>query len=181
MNQKLFQRNKNIIMPTSSAKAAETTTYNTVCTAPFTQIHGRPTRQDYKTLKQEASDLASEVDNITFGWSCDTATGEEYGLLAEIIGNAEYAHITNLNWTQEIEPAMYDPAIQATTVTHTQKRLEEEWEEKRVSWYICKGFLCGVTMNMHDALDEQYYLQLKHINTAYRNTTPIQILEHLDT
>ena len=36
-------------------------------------------------------------------------------------------------------------------------------------------------MNMRDALGEQYYSQLKHINTAYRNTTPIQILEHLDT
>ncbi len=34
---------------------------------------------------------------------------------------------------------------------------------------------------MRDALDEQYYLQLKHINTAYCNTTPIQIVEHLDT
>ncbi len=36
-------------------------------------------------------------------------------------------------------------------------------------------------MNMRDALDEQYYSQLKHINTAYCNTTPIQILEYLDT
>ena len=34
---------------------------------------------------------------------------------------------------------------------------------------------------MRDALGKQYYSQLKHINTAYRNTTPIQILEHLDT
>ncbi len=76
-------------------------------------------RQDYKLLKQEASDLASEVKNITFAWSCNTATGEEYGLLAEIMGDAEYAHITNLNWTQEIEPATYNPAIQATTATHT--------------------------------------------------------------
>jgi len=59
--------------------------------------------------------------------------------------------------------------------------MEEEWEEKRVSWFIRKGFLRGTTMNMRDALGEQYYSQLKHINTAYRNTTPIQILEHLDT
>ena len=44
-----------------------------------------------------------------------------------------------------------------------------------------KGFLCGVTMNMRDALDEQYYSQLKNVNTAYRNTSPIQIVEHLDT
>jgi hypothetical protein len=36
-------------------------------------------------------------------------------------------------------------------------------------------------MNMRDVLDEQYYSQLKNINTAYRNTTPIQILVHLNT
>jgi hypothetical protein len=36
-------------------------------------------------------------------------------------------------------------------------------------------------MNMQDALDKQYYSQLKHINTTYRNTTAIQILNHLDT
>ena len=59
--------------------------------------------------------------------------------------------------------------------------MEEEWDEKHTSWFIRKGFLRGVTMNMRDALDKQYYSQLKNINTAYRNTTPIQILEHLDT
>jgi len=58
--------------------------------------------------------------------SCDTATGEEYGLLAEIIGDAEYTHITNL----------YDSAITTATVTHTRKRMEENWEENtnRVSF-----------------------------------------------
>ncbi len=59
--------------------------------------------------------------------------------------------------------------------------MEEEWEEKRKSWFTWKGFLRGATTNMRDALDKQYYSQLKHINTAYCNTTPIQILEHLDT
>jgi hypothetical protein len=80
-------------MPSSSTKAAETTSYDAVCLTPFTQIHGRPMRQDYKPLKKEASDLASEVDDITFAWSCDQATGEEYGLLAEIIGDVEYTHL----------------------------------------------------------------------------------------
>jgi hypothetical protein len=168
-------------MPSSSIKVAETTSYDGVRATPFTRIHGRPTRQDYELLKKEASDLASEVDNITFTWSRDTATGEEYGLLAEIIGDVEYTHLTNLNWAQEMEPTSYDPAITAATATHTRKRMEEEWDEKRTSWFIRKGFLRGVTINMRDALDEQYYSQLKHINTAYRNTTPIQILEHLDT
>ncbi len=44
-----------------------------------------PTRHDYKTLKKKASDLASELDNLTFAWSQDPANLEEYGLLAEII------------------------------------------------------------------------------------------------
>ncbi len=61
------------------------------------------------------------------------------------------------------------------------KHMEDKWEEKRESWYICKGFLRGVTMNMSNVLDKQYYSQLKNVNTAYRNTTPIKILEHLDT
>ena len=84
-------------------------------------------------------------------------------------------------WQQEVEPASYDPAITAATVTHMCKQMEEEWEEKHKSWFIRKGFLAGVTMNMRDALDKQYYSQLKHVNTAYCNTTPIQILGHLDT
>ena len=130
---------------------------------------------------KKASDIASEVKNITFAWSWDTATAEKYGLLAEIIGDIEYTHLTNLNLTQEAEPVSYNLAITAATVTHTRKRMEEDWEEKCKSWFIQNGFLRGVTMNMRDTLNKQYYLQLKHINTAYRNTTPIQILEHLDT
>jgi hypothetical protein len=168
-------------MPSSSAKAAETTSYDAVRATPFTRIHGRLMRQDYKLLKKEASDLASKVNNLTFAWSCDQATGEEYGLLAEIIGDIEYTRLTNLDWAQEREPTNYNPEITAATATHTRKRLEEEWEEKRELWFTWKGFLRGVTMNMRDALNKQYYSQLKHINTAYRNTMPIQILEHLDT
>jgi hypothetical protein len=168
-------------MPSSSAKSAEIMSYNAVRAKPFTVIHGCPTRHDYELLKKEASDLGSKVNNITFPWSRDLAIGEEYGLLADIIGDVKYTHLTNLNWAQEIEPATYDPAITAATATHTRKRLEKEWEEIRKSWYIQKGFLHGVTLNMRDALDNQYYLQLKHINTAYCNTTPIQILEYLDT
>ncbi len=91
-------------MPSSSIKAAETMLYDGVRATPFTRIHGRPTRQDYELLKKEASDLASKVENITFTWSCNTATGEEYGLLAEIIGEVEYTHLTNLIWAQEMEP-----------------------------------------------------------------------------
>ena len=113
-------------MPSSSAKAAETTSYDAVRAKPFTRIHGCLTRHDYELLIKEASDLTSKVKSISFTWSRDTATGEEYGLLAEIIGEVKYNHLTNLNWTQETEPASYDPAITAATATHTRKRMEEE-------------------------------------------------------
>ncbi len=89
-------------MPSSSAKAAETMSYDAVCVTPFTQIHGCLTRQDYELLKKEVSDLASEVNNLTFAWSRDQATGEEYGLLAEIIEDVEYTHLTNLNWAHNV-------------------------------------------------------------------------------
>ena len=82
-------------MPSSSAKSAETASYKVVCAVPFTRIHWRPTCHDYETLKKEVSDLASKVDNLTFAWCWDPTTGEEYGLLAEIIGNIEYTHLTN--------------------------------------------------------------------------------------
>jgi hypothetical protein len=63
---------------------------------------------------------------------------------------------------------------------HTRKRMEEEWELVWTSWFIQKGFLKGVVDNLQDTLDEQYYSQLHHQLTAYRNITPFQILKHLN-
>jgi hypothetical protein len=124
------------IMQSSTAKLAESASYDTVRATPFTRIHGRPTRHDYKTLKKEAADLASKMDSLTFAWSHDPTNGNEYRLLAKIIGANEYTHLTYQTWVQEVEPASYNPAITDATVTHMQKRMEEEWEEKRESWYI---------------------------------------------
>ncbi len=168
-------------MPFSSAKTAETTSYDVVRTAPFTSIHQCPLRHDYKTARKEASNLASKVDNLTFVWSQDPTTEEEYGLLAEIIGKVKYTHLTNLVWIQEVELPRYDPAITNTTPTHKKKCMEDEWEEKHKLRYIQKGFLCGITINKRDVIDKQYYSQLKNINTAYCNTTLIQIFVHLNT
>jgi hypothetical protein len=115
-------------MPSSSTKTAETMSYNVVRTAPFTRIHGHPMRHDYETLKKEAFNLASKVDNLTFVWSQDPATEEEYGLLTEIISEVKYTHLTNLVWIQEVELPRYNPAITNATPTHTWKHMEDEWE-----------------------------------------------------
>ena len=164
----------------STTKSIEAEAFEAVRSTPFTKIHGRPSRNDYETLKKEASDLASELEDITYDWT-RSPTGEEYGLLAEIIGEDEYQHLTNLTWVQETEPGPYDPAIDDTTPTHARKRMEQEWERTRQTWAIRKGFLRGVAANMREALDENWYSQLKHLHTAYRNVQPIQILNHLNT
>ena len=82
----------------STAKQVEATAHETVRSHPFTRVHGRPTRKDYDTLKEEASALACEVEDITYPWS-KNATGE-YGLLADIIGDAEYTHLTGITTYQ---------------------------------------------------------------------------------
>ncbi len=80
-------------MPSSSTKLAEIVSYNAVHVTPFAQIHRHPTRYNYKTLKKKAANLASKVDNLTFVWSHDPATGEEFGLFTEIIREVEYTPI----------------------------------------------------------------------------------------
>jgi hypothetical protein len=109
-------------------------------------------------------------------------TGDEYGLLAKILSLDEYDHQTGIDaYVKETEPSTYDPDITVATPIHTQKRLGEEWERICTCWYIRKGFLKGVTANLRDALDEQFYVQLKHHHSAYPNFAPCQILEHLNT
>jgi hypothetical protein len=59
--------------------------------------------------------------------------------------------------------------------------MEQEWERTRKTWAIHKGFLRGVAANFRDALDKNWYSQLKCVHTPYCNTTPIQISEHLNS
>ncbi len=59
--------------------------------------------------------------------------------------------------------------------------MEQEWERTCKTWAIRKGFLQGVAGNFRDALNESWYSQLKSVHTAYHNTAPIQILEHLNS
>ncbi len=53
----------------STTKSIEAEAFEAVRATPFTKIHGRPSRNDYETLKKEASDLASELEDITYDWT----------------------------------------------------------------------------------------------------------------
>ena len=102
----------------STARSAETMAFENARSTPFTRIHGRPSRSDYEILKQEAASIASEVEDITHDWSRDAGTGDEYGLLAEILGVDEYDHQTGIStYVEATEPATYDGTIDDTTPT----------------------------------------------------------------
>ena len=57
------------IVMLSTAKQVETTTYEAVQATPITRVHGRLMQSNYKTLKSDASALASKVEDITYTWS----------------------------------------------------------------------------------------------------------------
>jgi hypothetical protein len=135
---------QNKIMP-STAKQAKTNAFESVRATPFTRVHGRPTRRNYKVLKEEACAPATEVDDITYPWSKNVM--DNHGLLADILGIDEYNDLTGiLTYTIPHEQASYDPNITNATPTNTRKRMEEEWELVRTSWLTS---LKGQTLNRH--------------------------------
>ncbi len=134
---------------------------------------------DYKILRSKAGALASKVKDITYAWSKNNT--DNYGLLGNILGEDKYNELTGIGtYTIPAEPASCDPTVTNAMLTHECKRREEEWDLVRTSWFIRKGFLWGILDNLRNALDEQYYLQLRYRLTAYCNVTPFQILEHLN-
>ncbi len=125
---------QNKIMP-STAKQAKRNAFESVIATPFTRVHGRPTQRDYEVLKEEACASASKVDDITY--ACSKNLTDNYGLLADILGIDEHDDLTGIStYTISHKPASYDPKITDATPTDTRKRMEEEWELVRTSWFI---------------------------------------------
>jgi hypothetical protein len=163
----------------SSAKQAKTPAFDAVRVPPFTRVHGRPTRKDYKILKEDASALPSKVEDVTYPWTKDAMTN--YCLLVDILGFNNYYKLTSIDtYAIPNKPTSYNPTITNAPLTHKCKRKEEEWDLLRTAWFIRKGFLKGVENNLCDALDTQTYCQLNYCLVAYCNITPFQILEHLN-
>jgi hypothetical protein len=111
----------------SSTKQAKTTVFDAVHATPFTRVHKRSTRKDYKILNEEAPGLASKVKDITYTWTKDATT--DYGLLADILGFDNYYELTGID-TCAIPNKLvsYNPTIINATLTRKRKCKEEEWD-----------------------------------------------------
>jgi hypothetical protein len=88
INRDLKRKEYKSSMP-SSTKSIEVETYKAVWATAFANIHDRPTRNNYEKIKKDVLDLASKLEDITYVWT-HAPTGEEYGLLAEIICKDTY-------------------------------------------------------------------------------------------
>ncbi len=90
-------------------------------------MHGRPTRQNNETLKEESSTLVSKFEDITYPWSKNAT--DNFGLLANILDTDEIEELAGINsYTIPCKPASYDPSITNAKLTHERKQKEEEWE-----------------------------------------------------
>ena len=151
-------------MKFATAKQTELAAYEQVRLTPFTKVHGRPSRIDRNTLREELCAAASEID-MPFEQAGD------YGLLGEIMEDEEYTAITGLEYAEPTEPENYDTDITEDMPDHERKRMEASHTEYQEAWYTRRGALRGLCDNIRDALDVKYNLALKRPVIAYKKVT----------
>jgi hypothetical protein len=161
-------------MKFTTAKQTEQAAFEQVRLKPFTKIHGRPTRRDRNTLREEICVAASEVD-MPF------AEAGEFGLLGEIMDADEYTAVTDgLVYAAPTEPEAYDENIDNDMEDHERKKLEALHDERLEAWYTRRGALRALCDNVRDALDEKYYQSLKKPIIAYKKVPVKEYINHLD-
>ena len=157
-----------------SRASSEQSAYDLIRAAPFTKIHGRPTRRNRDDLEEEVRVALCSAKVPGFAWSGD------YGLLGELMEPAEYTTLTGETFVQVTEPAAFDPSIIATTTEFQMKKKTAIWDQIRESFYIRQGTLQAVSENIRDALDEPYHKQLKKKIIGYKKVTVREYFAHLD-
>ena len=97
----------------TSSEASEKQEYERIPSHPFPRIRGEPEWADYINLQTAAAKLATEA-NTGYPWG-NSATGEDYGLIADILGGVEYERITGIPAATYVaattKPALYDPLM----------------------------------------------------------------------
>jgi hypothetical protein len=136
---------------------------------PLTKIVGRPTIRDRNNLVDELCELAVSND-INFKWAI-AADGTNYGALAEVMATAAYTTLTGQTWVNETLPAAFDSGITAATTAYNASKRSAEHEDKRYAFATLVGMRKGLTENIRDALEPQYYQQLKARTIGYKKVT----------
>jgi hypothetical protein len=165
-------------MKVASTHQAEVTAYDAIRMKPLTTIVGRPNIRDRNNLHEELCELAVSID-LSFKWATGN-DGTNYGALAEVMETAAYTALSGQTWINETLPAAFDATIGTTTSAYNMSKRSAEHEDRRYAFATLVGIRKGLTENIRDAMEPQYYQQLKAKTIGYKKVTVKQYIAHLD-
>lgn len=115
----------------------------------------------------------------TYGDNTTHNAMRNFGCLAGIMTEGKYLQCTTLDWEEPNKPNYYDANITDKMPQHIRKRMEEVHDQKITDYWMYMGTMKGLAVNICEALQEQYYIKLKHALTAYNAVTPRDLIEHI--
>lgn len=160
-------------MKVSTVQQAQQAVYDKIRAMLFTRIHGRPARRQYDKLLEECADVAVLLQLPAYPWS------DKYGILAEVLGAQEYLTTTGLVYVEPTPPTAFNGSITASTSQHVREPKTAKHEQLQERYFIWQGGCKAVCDNIRDALDEQYYHQLKRRITGYAEVKIFDFLDHI--
>ena len=158
---------------TKSYHDLEATTYEKVRNKKFTRIHGKPTWSSKEALLREAEEVALECD-VHYAWA------GEFGLLATVIGTVRYLAEAGLNYVVPVQPVDAPPPAVAGGTAAVIRAWESTNDLDRRNFAIFKGFKSAICENIRDALDLQYYEQIREVTFGFKRRTFRSYIEHLE-
>ena len=123
-------------------------------------------------LHKEAADVAMDCD-VSYTWSSG------HGLLAEILGPVKYLSETTFVYVEPTKPPHQHAGIAANTTQHQTRVLTAANNLLYQDWAVVAGFRKVTSENIRDALEDQYFDQLKQQIFRYKRIQPIQYFKHL--
>ena len=135
-------------MTSISGITVRQTTYDSIIKKIFTRIDRRPTRRMKDNLLTEVKKVCVGVCVSGFDWA------SRYGLIAEIIGGAEYEVLTGLAYT---EPPKEDPRENCFAKGSDRR----EYVNFMTACFTRFGACEAICDNIREALPEQCYEQLE--------------------
>jgi hypothetical protein len=158
---------------TKSYHDLEASTYEKVRNKKFSRIHGKPTWSNKEALLREAEEVALDCD-VHYGWA------GEFGMLATILGPVRYLAETHMNYVVPIRPADAPPANVAGGTAAVIRTWESTNDLERQNYATFNQFKSAICENIRDALDLQYYEQIKEVTFGFKRRTFRSYIEHLE-
>ena len=113
---------------------------------------------------------------VSYVWSKD------YGLLAEIEGDAQYLVTSGQTYVPQVKPAHTDARLTGTGTQPTAAQVrvyQNENDKKQRDWATTVGFRRGMGENWRNCLQPRYWEQLEQTTFKWKRITPRMYIEHL--